>query len=275
MTLGRGTYVLTKIVFLRYLGFIYLVAFLVAAQQNPVLLGEHGLTPAKPYMGRMLHQTCGGDWWPCMKALPSLFWLSEELCSDFLMRAAVLAGIVLSMAVVVLGSANVLMMGALWALYMSIVNIGQTWYGFGWESQLLETGFLAIWLCKWTEVLPRADPSWIEPASRTVVAWGYRWLLFRIMLGAGLIKIRGDQCWRDLTCMVYHYETQPVPNPLSWYVSLIQDPCGSQVITTRTVLDAAVAASLTPPLRHTFHAQVPAQYAALVAHPGDGGESYR
>ena len=32
--------------------------------------------------------------------------------------------------------------------------------------------------------------------------FGYRWLLFRIMLGAGLIKLRGDQCWRDLTCMV-------------------------------------------------------------------------
>ena len=36
------------------------------------------------------------------------------------------------------------------------------------------------------------------------------------MLGAGLIKLRGDPCWRDLTCLVYHYETQPVPSPLSW-----------------------------------------------------------
>ncbi|XP_071481421.1 lipase maturation factor 1-like [Diadema antillarum] len=51
-----------------------------------------------------------------------------------------------------------------------------------------------------------------------VVLWGYRWLLFRIMMGAGLIKIRGDQCWRDLTCMNYHYETQPVPNPMSYYM---------------------------------------------------------
>ncbi|KAM4623842.1 lipase maturation factor 1 isoform 2-T2 [Polymixia lowei] len=38
------------------------------------------------------------------------------------------------------------------------------------------------------------------------------------MLGAGLIKIRGDKCWRDLTCMDYHYETQPVPNPMSYYM---------------------------------------------------------
>ena len=39
----------------------------------------------------------------------------------------------------------------------------------------------------------------------------------RIMLGAGLIKIRGDQCWRELSCMNYFYETQPNPNPLSYY----------------------------------------------------------
>ncbi|XP_037588170.1 lipase maturation factor 1 isoform X3 [Cebus imitator] len=38
------------------------------------------------------------------------------------------------------------------------------------------------------------------------------------MLGAGLIKIRGDQCWRDLTCMDFHYETQPVPNPMAYYL---------------------------------------------------------
>ncbi|KAJ7340279.1 Lipase maturation factor 1 [Desmophyllum pertusum] len=38
------------------------------------------------------------------------------------------------------------------------------------------------------------------------------------MIGAGLIKIRGDQCWRDLTCMNYHYETQPVPNPMSYFM---------------------------------------------------------
>jgi len=37
------------------------------------------------------------------------------------------------------------------------------------------------------------------------------------MFGAGLIKIRGDECWRDYTCMYYHYETQPLPNFLSWY----------------------------------------------------------
>jgi hypothetical protein len=37
------------------------------------------------------------------------------------------------------------------------------------------------------------------------------------MFGAGLIKLRGDPCWRDLTCLHSYFETQPIPNPLSWY----------------------------------------------------------
>ncbi|CAN0371180.1 unnamed protein product, partial [Hapterophycus canaliculatus] len=37
-------------------------------------------------------------------------------------------------------------------------------------------------------------------------------------LGAGLIKLRGDACWRDLTCMDFHYQTQPNPNPLSRFL---------------------------------------------------------
>ncbi|XP_069920288.1 lipase maturation factor 1 isoform X2 [Oryctolagus cuniculus] len=123
-------------------------------------------------------------------------------------------GLGISFFVLIAGCANMVLMAALWALYLSLVNVGQVWYSFGWESQLLETGFLAIFLCPlWTLArLPRSTPT-----SR-IVLWGFRWLIFRIMLGAGLIKIRGDRCWRDLSCMDFHYETQPVPNPLAYYL---------------------------------------------------------
>jgi hypothetical protein len=69
---------------------------------------------------------------------------------------------------------------------------------------------LAVFLCPLLDgrPFPRRPP----PA---LVVWLFRWLIFRIMLGAGLIKLRGDPCWRDLTCLYYHYETQPIPNPLS------------------------------------------------------------
>ena len=232
----RDSYSYTRIVFLRYIGAIYFVAFLCAYTQNTGLIGDDGLTPARPYLEQVLHRSCGGDRWRCMQSSPTLLWYMVDFGStggggedhgglgmsgDAALDAVAVAGLALSGLVVVLGAANVPVMAALWALYTSLVNVGQTWYGFGWESQLLETGFLAIWLCPWLFLFPRIrkengeEEAEAAPPSRFVVAWAYRWLLFRIMLGAGLIKIRGDQCWRDLTCMDYHYETQPVPNPLS------------------------------------------------------------
>ncbi|TMB52060.1 MAG: lipase maturation factor family protein [Chloroflexi bacterium] len=93
----------------------------------------------------------------------------------------------------------------LWALFLSIVNVGQTFFAFGWESLLLEAGFLAIFL----------GSDAYAPSALVILL--YRWLAFRVEFGAGLIKMRGDRCWRDLTCLDYHHETQPMPNPLSWY----------------------------------------------------------
>ncbi len=93
----------------------------------------------------------------------------------------------------------------LWTLYISFVNVGQDFYGFGWESILLEACFYAVFLGSRDH----------HVANRRDLA--LRWLLFRVMFGAGLIKLRGDPCWRDLTCLNYYYETQPMPNPLSWY----------------------------------------------------------
>jgi len=104
-----------------------------------------------------------------------------------------------------------LLWALLWGLYLSFVNAGQTFYGYGWESMLLETGFLAVFLGAGASGPP------------VVVIWLVKWVLFRNMFGAGLIKLRGDDCWRELTCLDYHYETQPIPNPLSWYAHHLPD----------------------------------------------------
>ena len=94
-------------------------------------------------------------------------------------------------------------------MIVNIITISR--YGFGWESQLLETSFLAIFIVPF--FVFQKFP--LHHSGSYTCLFGYRWLLFRIMLGAGLIKLRGDSCWRDLSCMDYHYQTQPVPNPLS------------------------------------------------------------
>lgn len=71
-------------------------------------------------------------------------------------------------------------------LYKSIVNVGGTFYVFGWESLLLEAGFLAIFLGN-----EAVAPPWL-------VILAFRWLAFRVEFGAGLIELRGNHCWREL-----------------------------------------------------------------------------
>jgi hypothetical protein len=190
-------YHIARLVIERALGVIYLIAFLIAFQQFPALLGEHGLLPASRFLQRA-H----------FRAAPSLFHLHY---SDRFLRAVATLGIALS-ATIVLGLPQagplwlpMLVWLALWALYLSLVNIGQQFYAFGWESLLLEAGFLAIFLGN------------ARTAPPLLVLLLFRWLAFRVELGAGLIKLRGDPCWRELTCMDYHHETQPMPNPFSWH----------------------------------------------------------
>jgi hypothetical protein len=201
---ARPSYRLTRFLILRLIGFVYFFAFLSLARQVLPLIGERGLLPASTWLERVaLHF---GTTRAAFLQMPSLFWWH---CSDGMLAGLAWLGVGLSFLVLV-GFANAPLLVILWALYFSFVSIGQDWYGYGWEIQLLETGMLAVFLA------PPLDPRpFPKRAPPEIVIWLFRWLAFRIMLGAGLIKIRGDQCWRDLTCLASHYETQPIPNPVS------------------------------------------------------------
>jgi hypothetical protein len=197
-------YWLSRFVLLRLLGLIYLMAFLTLLNQGPALIGDHGLLPAVDFLNDLASQL--GSRAAGFAETPSVFWLSAR---DAALRGAAWLGVALSLAVLA-GYANAWMLLVLCALQISVVNVGQTFYGFGWELQLVETGFLCIFLCP-----PMDGRPFPARAPPTVVIWLLRWLAMRIMWGAGLIKLRGDPCWRDLTCLDFHFETQPIPNPLS------------------------------------------------------------
>jgi hypothetical protein len=204
---NRPTYWLTRFLILRLLGAIYAVAFLAAINQIIPLIGSNGLLPVSIYL-KQISDTLGSPGAGFLR-LPSVFWFSS---SDTSLLTAAWIGFALS-CVVVAGYANALLLAIIWFLYMSFVHVGQDWYGYGWEIQLLETGFLSIFLCPLLDMRPfpgRAPPM--------PVIGLFRCLTFRIMLGAGLIKIRGDEVWRNGTALYYHFETQPIPGPLSrWF----------------------------------------------------------
>ena len=201
------SYWLTRFMILRLLGVIYAIAFLVAINQIIPLIGSHGLLQLDLYLKR-ISEALGSTGAGFMR-LPSLFWFWH---SDTALITCAWIGFLLS-CLVVAGFANAPLLTVLWLLYMSFVHIGQEWYGYGWEIQLTETGFLAIFLCPLID--PRPFPPQPPPMPILVL---FRWLIFRLMLGAGLIKLRGDAIWRNGTALYYHFETQPIPGPLSrWF----------------------------------------------------------
>ncbi len=187
---------------------LYLVAFISSLNQFRPLLGERGLLPAPQLL----------EWATASKRRskmlrPTLF--SRVRYSDRRLAILCWSGIAVA-AILVLGLPQLsapwmpmLCFLVLWLGYMSVSSIGQTFYGFGWEMLLLEAGFLAAFLGS------RDQPP---PTVVIVLFW---WLVFRLELGAGMIKIRGGREWRDLTALMYHHETQPMPGPLSRQAHLL------------------------------------------------------
>ncbi|WP_329113259.1 lipase maturation factor family protein [Streptomyces sp. NBC_01353] len=220
-------YWLSRIVFQRGLAGLYLVAFLSAALQFRALIGERGMLPVPEYLRRVEPRQA-----------PSLF---HWHYSDRLFAAVSWGGAAVALALVAgAGDAvplavSMLLWAVLWALYLSIVNVGQTWYSFGWESLLLEAGFLAVFLGN------------DDTAPPVLVLWLLRWLLFRVEFGAGLIKIRGDACWRNLTCLYFHHETQPMPGPLSWFFHHLPRPLHRVEVAANHVVQLLVPVLLFTP----------------------------
>jgi hypothetical protein len=193
-----------RLVLERGVAAVYLIAFVCAARQFRALLGERGMLPVPEYLR---HRS--------FRSSPSVFHLhySDRFFATISWAgAAVSAAMVAGLADVVPIWGAILLWLLLWVLYLSIVNVGQIWYSFGWESLLLEAGLLVAFVGN------------DEVAPPVLVMWLTRWLLFRVEFGAGLIKLRGDRCWRDLTCLDYHHETQPMPGPLSWFFHRLPRP---------------------------------------------------
>ena len=100
---------------------------------------------------------------------------------------------------------------ACWALYLSFTSVGWPFLNFQWDALLLEAGLLAV---VWA-------PGGLRPSGRgerapaRVTRWLVLWLLFRLMMLSGLVKLAsGDESWRDGSALDFHYWSQPLPHQL-------------------------------------------------------------
>jgi hypothetical protein len=195
----------TAALFLRALGLIYAAAFLSLWPQLGGLIGREGIYPVAGFLGVVRdHLGLGGFW-----SYPTLCWLSPtEPMLHVLCALGTLAGLSLA--------AGVFTMPALivaWICYLSLATVSQDFLWFQWDSLLLETGVLALFLYPRRWGLRAAA----EPPARAGI-FLLRWLLFRLMFSSAVVKLTsGDPTWRSLTALQYHYETQPLPPWTAWY----------------------------------------------------------
>jgi predicted DCC family thiol-disulfide oxidoreductase YuxK len=200
--------------FLRLLAAIYLIAFASLAVQITGLIGAHGILPLAGYLGAVSKAVGAQGYW----TMPTIFWLAY---GDWFLKGVCMAGVAISV-VLLPGVLNRywerLLLVCLYVLYVSLCTAGQDFLSFQWDSLLLETGFLAIFL-----------------GNSKFVVLLFRWLLFRLIFLSGIAKLTShDPVWRDGTALAFHYMTQPLPTLLAWY--MFQLPLGFQRLSTATVL---------------------------------------
>ena len=185
--LPNATFHLAKSIFMRLLGVIHLLAFGALWQQLPGLIGSSGIQPVTT--DTTLHLLCG------LGLVVALL-----LTAGILPRACAML---------------------LWMLYLRLSFIATPFLDFQWDTLLLETTFFSIFWLPWKKC--GSGPT---AAERSPFRWGLWFLLFKLMFLSGATKLlSGDPSWRDLTALNYHYQTQPLPNWISWYVYHLPSWC--------------------------------------------------
>ncbi len=204
----QRTYEVVAAVFVRALGATFFIAFASLWGQLDGLIGSRGISPVADFLPWAYEQLG----WRAYGRIPTLCWISA---SDGFLRGLCAVGVAFSV-LLVGGVAQRWTLFALWALYLSLVAVGDVFLQYQWDSLLLETAFFSIFLAS-----PRLWPN--RPVRSSPLAlWLLRWLLFRLMFLSGAVKLAsGDAAWRNLSALRFHYWTQPLPTWTSYYAHLL------------------------------------------------------
>lgn len=207
-------YELIGFILSRGIGLIYLIAFVILFKQYLPLVGKEGIDPISKDV----------------KGFDEYFSIFYLFPNDLFIKSCATLGIIIS-TTLLLGINEIIglrftsfLWAVLWILFLSFVNSGGVFFKPGWDKILVESGFVAIFL------------GTLGVQTQEVVIWLFRWILFRMMLGSAIVKIRGDQKWTDLSALTHHFETQPFPGPFSWHIHNLPDKLLRVLTATVTIL---------------------------------------
>jgi hypothetical protein len=186
---------LTSWLFLKILALIYFAAFLSLSVQINGLAGPNGLLPFHQLLSNTYNETGTQAWW----IYPGVFWFNA---GDTALSAATYLGAFFAV-LLFIGRLQITALIGMFVLYLSLFHASGIFLGFQWDTLLLETGFLAIFLTR--------NPTGL-------IIFLYHWLLFRFRFMSGVFKLEsGDPAWTGLSALKTYFETQPLPHIGSWY----------------------------------------------------------
>jgi hypothetical protein len=228
--LARG-YALAVALSLRAIGFTSLAAFVSLQVQVLGLFGEHGVLPMVVRVGRAL----GGLASPMWEA-PSVFLLVGG--SDRALVATCLVGELASLAMTI-GVGGGLAPLVAYLAYLSFVSLGAPFLPLQWDTLLTESLVVAALASPLTLAhVPLDRPRAPNPIALLAI-W---FLIGRLMFASGYVKLAsGDETWRSLRALDYHFETQPLPT-LAGYAMHFAPP----IVRTTGVLFTLVIEVLCP-----------------------------
>src|SRR5437867_5014658 len=154
---AKPTYFFASSLFVRFLGFCYVAAFVSLWVQVDGLIGPRGILPADRYLEWVRAHLGPERFW----LVPTLSWLSP---GPGMLHFLCGGGAAVSIAVL-LGIAPTLGLAVAWLFYLSLSSVAQIFLGYQWDALLLEVGLLAIFLSPPAWRL-RLSPS--RPPSETV-----------------------------------------------------------------------------------------------------------
>ena len=206
---GDATYLWPRWFVLRAVGLVFIVVFGGIIEEGQVLVGPHGLTPLADFFAG-LHEKHPQALVAFLRA-PGLFWAGA---GAGMISVVAWGGLVAAVALVL----NLWPRMALFGCWLGLLSFVTAWGVFS-ASQvdqlMLETALLCI------PFAPAGFRPGLGAASppRVIAVFMMRWLLFRIMFEAGLVKIfTQDSQWLNLTAMEVMYETSPFPTILGYHV---------------------------------------------------------
>ncbi|KYQ94378.1 putative transmembrane protein [Tieghemostelium lacteum] len=195
----KNSYYLSTWIFLKILTTVTFIAFFSSFIQVKGLIGDDGILPVSKVLREKVEQNEINKIW-------MFFTQDLGISVNNMLHLLCCLGLTFS-ALSLFTTSHATFLGFMWFCYYCIVDVGQQFYSYQWDQLLLETLFLAIFL----------SPFNFKYDSRpsTPIRYLYKWLLFRLMFGSGLVKL--TPIWSSLQAMYYHYETQCIPNIISWY----------------------------------------------------------